>query len=461
MSRLHWRQSIPFSQSISSPGYIQCAHRREKYFLDRLQLAGKSVLGIGCEEGFQLYCAEAAGASRVVGITDTFGLSPSIEEARRFASRKLGSKVEFIDMPFDEVNVASLGRFDIVFFFDALPHVSDPFDALKRLGQIASTAFFVTTPVVLSDDQLSVVYRLGPYPHCHPTRGKHGVTKRWIIDELTGHDFSLYPVTVWEHDYLTVCGIKSPSPAPPARLPVDSLPDDEGMEDRTAVLVMSCRRYEQCWMPFFTLFRRYWPDCPYRVYLGTDKGSYPGVETIEVGQDLQWASNILHILDRIDADRIILFQEDFLLNAPVDTPTVRKLVRHSFDYGIGSTRLYWHPAPTGRWPYTDFLGLIGPFEDYRFTFQLSIWDKALYSSLMEEGENPWTTEYVAARRSVLCGKPFVGLCSSDRPPIPYFLYAVDKGEWQDAALDFLRAEGIPLTGITKKIRTPLHPRTQD
>ncbi len=41
-------------------------------------------------------------------------------------------------------------------------------------------------------------------------------------------------------------------------------------EPGCAVLVMSCGAYRDLWTPFFTLFWRYWPDCPFEVYLGTD-----------------------------------------------------------------------------------------------------------------------------------------------------------------------------------------------
>lgn len=456
MRSLTWWQSIPFSSSVQSPGYFRCAELIEKFFLDKLDLQGKTVLGIGCYEGFQLYMAEALGASRVVCLTDTFGHTPSIDSAREFTAKKLGSAIEFISMPFDSMTPENIGQFDIVFFFDALPHVQDPYKALHTIDAISKSAFFLTTPVVLSEIELSACYRLtSPDPH-NTNRNKHGVTKLWIIKELQEKNLHLEPVKVWEHDYFSLCAVKKAPQIVVEPPSIDTLPSDEGMEDKTAVLVMSCKLYEQCWMPFFTLFQRYWPDCPYRVYLGTDTGTYPGVETLQVGKDLHWASNILEILPRIDAERIILFQEDFLLYDKVDTARVRKFVRHTFDQNIASLRMHSYPSPTTVWQHAKEFGSVGPFDDFRFSFQLSIWDKAFYSSLMRPGEDPWTTEYVAARRSILRDRPFVNIWAKVPSPIPYLTYAVDKGEWQETALELLKREGISLSGITKKIRSPLH-----
>ena len=82
--------------------------------------------------------------------------------------------------------------------------------------------------------------------------------------------------------------------------------------NKTAILLMTCEKYNKAWSPFFTLFNKYWPDCPYELYMGTDKGNFPGVNILSPGKDLSWTSNCIYALNNIDADRIIFFQEDFL-----------------------------------------------------------------------------------------------------------------------------------------------------
>lgn len=49
-----------------------------------------------------------------------------------------------------------------------------------------------------------------------------------------------------------------------------------------AVLVNSCDKYSETWIPFFTLLKKYWPDCEYPIYLNTEnkKCSIPDISTI-------------------------------------------------------------------------------------------------------------------------------------------------------------------------------------
>jgi len=35
----------------------------------------------------------------------------------------------------------------------------------------------------------------------------------------------------------------------------------------TCVLIASCDAYSDAWAPFFALMKKYWPDCPYPIYL--------------------------------------------------------------------------------------------------------------------------------------------------------------------------------------------------
>jgi hypothetical protein len=59
---------------------------------------------------------------------------------------------------------------------------------------------------------------------------------------------------------------------------------DLGEENKTAVLMMTCNKYKPLWSPFFQLLRKYWPDCPYKIYMGTDIGNLSEVETISTNK---------------------------------------------------------------------------------------------------------------------------------------------------------------------------------
>jgi hypothetical protein len=232
------------------------------------------------------------------------------------------------------------------------------------------------------------------------------------------------------------------------------LPIDEGQTGSTAVVVASCWRFRQVWNPFFILFGRYWPDCPYKIVLSTDTGTHPCVEALQVGKDLGWSSNLMRNLQRLAADRVILLQEDFLLTAPADTASVRRLVAYSRANDIACLRMCPCPGPTGTWR-DGFLGTIGKDDAYRVSLQMAIWNKTDLMSLLREGETAWDVEIRGGQRSASWTRPMLSLWreSDDVPggPVKYFIAAVRRSEWRQDALDLLVREGIPMDGITKVI----------
>ncbi len=45
-------------------------------------------------------------------------------------------------------------------------------------------------------------------------------------------------------------------------------------DQQTAVLVVSCDNYSDVWSPFFELYSRFWPDCPFNTYLISNTKEY-------------------------------------------------------------------------------------------------------------------------------------------------------------------------------------------
>ena len=63
------------------------------------------------------------------------------------------------------------------------------------------------------------------------------------------------------------------------------------------ILVVSCDKYKDLWIPFFHCFFKYWSDCPYPVFLASNDLEYsdPRVKTILIGPDKDYSSNLLAI----------------------------------------------------------------------------------------------------------------------------------------------------------------------
>lgn len=234
--------------------------------------------------------------------------------------------------------------------------------------------------------------------------------------------------------------------------------------ESTAILVVSCDRYRDVWGPFFTLFWRYWPDCPYPVYLGANQEVYPDpkVQTILVGPDLKWSPGLLKMLRDLPRPDLLYLQEDFLLSGPVDTAWVKDLIAYAKAKKAGCLRLMPIPGASHPCPDRDDVGELPKGSQYRVSMQAAWWEKRVLSSLIQEQEPMVQFEVQASRRSVELPEAFLSLREGKGYPLNYFTTAVVRGRWEPAAVRFCRREGIrvdlqarPMLPISYRLRRAL------
>ena len=97
------------------------------------------------------------------------------------------------------------------------------------------------------------------------------------------------------------------------------------MNKNIAIVVSSCDFFQDCWEPFIYSIQKYWPDCPWPVYIISNEKEIKtpmGISFIKVGKDRLFASNLRTALHKIDADYIIYLQEDYWLNQRVDNNAI-------------------------------------------------------------------------------------------------------------------------------------------
>ena len=147
--------------------------------------------------------------------------------------------------------------------------------------------------------------------------------------------------------------------------------NSDSFPDNCAVVVSSFDGFVDLWHPFFTLLFRHWPDCPFPIYLISNTKEYfdPRVTTINIGEDKQWASNLLIALEQISAKYILYMQDDYFLQSKVDTGYLQKLVEYAKQHHIACLRLFPEPAPDASFENNLGLGLIAPGAPYRVSLQ--------------------------------------------------------------------------------------------
>jgi hypothetical protein len=218
------------------------------------------------------------------------------------------------------------------------------------------------------------------------------------------------------------------------------------MQNATAVLVVSCDSYRDVWGPFFTLFFRYWDDCPYPVFLGSNFETYPDkrVLPLAIGEDRDWSSNLRGMLARIPLEGILLLQEDFLFDRPVDTKRIEQYLATAWKSGAACLRLMPIPGPDIPCTVHPDFGGIRKGAEYRVSLQAAWWRKEHLAAVALPGESPWQFEVLGSRRSDALDAPFLSLRENVPYPLDYFTTAVVRGFWEPAALELCRKEKVPV-----------------
>lgn len=206
------------------------------------------------------------------------------------------------------------------------------------------------------------------------------------------------------------------------------------------LLVNSSDGYEDCWMPFFTLLKRYWPEIDVPILLNTEKTlwQFDGFEIKctqvqkKYDRHLTWSECLQEALLQVESDIVLYMQEDYFIEEPVNHQAILSLIelmQHNPEIKhIGLTHFGSHPPFK---PYSDNrLWEISQKSRYRVATQAGLWKKNTLLSLMRPWESGWMFEIFgsirASRRkdTLLTIKRDVG-----RPLISYQGTGIVKGQW--------------------------------
>ena len=213
-------------------------------------------------------------------------------------------------------------------------------------------------------------------------------------------------------------------------------------DPRVTLLVPSCDRYADLWAPFFALLRRNWPDCPFRVVVGSNHRACaePGVEALLVGDDVDWSRGLRAMVERVETPAVLVVLEDFLLVRRVDSAEVLARVDDFFALDAAYLRLRPFPPPDLRLARFPAVGEVEPGAPYRASMQAALWRREDLLALLRDGENPWEFEVYGARRSDSFAR---GFYSATADVLDYYA-AVTAGKWIPYGVALCREHGVPV-----------------
>lgn len=222
------------------------------------------------------------------------------------------------------------------------------------------------------------------------------------------------------------------------------------------IAVVSCRKYRDCLLPFFSLFRKFWVNCPHEVWLLTDShdtGPIPDKEcrVFCAGESKSWCSVVTDFARAYTDEAILLMQEDFLINATVNELLIEKGLQQLIERNAAMARIY--PCPGGDIPYGDkWYAEIPKGTRYRVSAQASIWDPISLLRISSFCETPSDFEITGSELSDHITEPFLAFRRDVQPwPLSYYCSAISRGKWEPAALEFCKQNGIEVDTSMREV----------
>ena len=226
------------------------------------------------------------------------------------------------------------------------------------------------------------------------------------------------------------------------------------MRDDCAVIVASCDAYGDVLEHFAALKLKFWPDCPFETLLVTETAPAPSPafdRVVACGGGTNWAQRLVTALEAISVPYVLMLCDDYLLEAPVDTPLVLRRLDKARELDAANLRLI--PNPRRGMPRDDGLMEYPKNTAYCISTLAGIWNREFLQGLARGAASIWEFERYG---SFAVGGERRALLATRTREFP-FVDAVHKGHWEKAGVKVCRENGLEVN-LAKRGMPPLSVR---
>ena len=220
-----------------------------------------------------------------------------------------------------------------------------------------------------------------------------------------------------------------------------------------AILVNTTDSFKDCWYPFFTLFRKFWPDYIGKIYLNTETEvfTFSGLEIISVknGQK-SWSASLEVALEGIEDEIVLYLQEDYFLKDFVKTQLLNDYVVLIKNNQINCLHLT-DQCGSGPFHASSIGGLVKMDQKakYRVNCQAALWKKEVLKSYLYKGESGWDFEAFGTLRSHYIKDDFYAVDPNlvkinQFEIIPYVFTGIVRGKWWPEVKALFAKNGIDM-----------------
>lgn len=169
---------------------------------------------------------------------------------------------------------------------------------------------------------------------------------------------------------------------------------------KLTILLSSCDAYEDLWLPFFTLLKKYWNPCDIQILLNTESKefSFPGleIECVHSPGEQRYGKRLLNALKKVKTPYVLSLLDDFFLRSPVDEARIRQIIDWMDD---DKNIVYFNCDPNqtyADWDVDKYPGFrrLPPGNDYVLSLQGAIWRTDKFKKFWYPNLNPWEWEMI-------------------------------------------------------------------
>jgi hypothetical protein len=231
------------------------------------------------------------------------------------------------------------------------------------------------------------------------------------------------------------------------------------MESKFSILINTTDSFEDCWFPFFTLFKKYWPEYQGKIYLNTETKTYTheGLTIICLQNNINnpntritWSECLKRALNLIEDDIILYMQDDYFLKNYVKNHIVENFVNlmHT-NSEIDCIHLTNQGPPCGLNSQFDNLYIIPKVHKDRISCQAALWKKDTLKLYPRKYETAWNFEWWGSKRAAILNHNFFVVDShwiklNSFEIIPYLFTAVIGGRWLKEVVPLCESHNIKL-----------------
>lgn len=172
------------------------------------------------------------------------------------------------------------------------------------------------------------------------------------------------------------------------------------LSEQLTIVVNSCDGYEDLWVPFFALLKKYWNPTGIRILLNTESKTFQmdglEIECAHSPKEYSYGARMMNALSKVRTKYVLPMLDDFFLRSPVNVEKISQIIEWmEEDADIAYFNCDCNEAYAD-WEVNQYPGYrrLPPGNDYIFSMQAAIWRTEILQQYWKADVSPWEWELI-------------------------------------------------------------------